>query len=250
MKKKNKSPIIELIKVTKTYFMGGDNPDPQQVETGTTVHALKDVSIKVFPGEFTSIIGPSGSGKSTLMHIMGLLDLPSQGKILFQGTDTSRFSEAKLAKMRNQQIGFVFQQFNLLRHTSASGNVQLPLLYAGVERIERKRRAEKILKTVGLSDRLRNTPAQLSGGQQQRVAIARALINNPAIIFADEPTGNLDSKSGAEIMAIFSDLHHQGTTIILVTHEANIAAFAHRIVIIKDGQIVSDVKNGRRRKVK
>jgi len=204
------------------------------------VTALDRVTVKIYPGEFTAVMGPSGSGKSTLMHIMGLLDTPTRGKVMFEGKETSRFNEAQLAKLRNRRIGFVFQQFNLLARTSAMGNVQLPLIYAGVPREERKRRAEEMLTKVGLGERLQNTPAQLSGGQQQRVAIARALINDPAIIFADEPTGNLDTKSGEEIMKIFSDLHDEGKTIILVTHEHDIAAYAQRTITIRDGKVVEN----------
>ena len=205
-----------------------------------SVTALDQVTIKIYPGEFTAVMGPSGSGKSTLMHIMGLLDTPTKGKVMLEGKETSRFNEAQLAKLRNRRIGFVFQQFNLLARTSAMGNVQLPLIYAGVPREERKRRAEEMLTKVGLGERLQNTPAQLSGGQQQRVAIARALINDPAIIFADEPTGNLDTKSGEEIMKIFSDLHDEGKTIILVTHEHDIAAYAQRTITIRDGKVVEN----------
>ena len=219
------TPILVLDRVTKAYG---------------SVTALDQVTIKIYPGEFTAVMGPSGSGKSTLMHIMGLLDTPTKGKVMLEGKETSRFNEAQLAKLRNRRIGFVFQQFNLLARTSAMGNVQLPLIYAGVPREERKRRAEEMLTKVGLGERLQNTPAQLSGGQQQRVAIARALINDPAIIFADEPTGNLDTKSGEEIMKIFSDLHDEGKTIILVTHEHDIAAYAQRTITIRDGKVVEN----------
>ena len=215
-------PIVAILKVTKTYGL---------------VKALDGVSLEIWPGEFTAIIGPSGSGKSTLMHILGLLDVPDAGKVKFEGRETSRLSEAELAFIRNQRIGFVFQQFNLLARTSAMGNVQLPLVYAGVKREERKSRARQMLEKVGLGDRLEHTPAQLSGGQQQRVAIARALINNPALILADEPTGNLDSKSGMEIMHMLGELNKEGKTIILVTHEPDIAAYARRVVTVKDGKV-------------
>lgn len=222
--------------------MDGD----QDTGKNIIVTALDQANLNIYPGEFTAIIGPSGSGKSTLMHIMGLLDIPTSGQVFFNKTNTSRFTEEELALLRNKKIGFVFQQFNLLPRTSALGNVQLPLIYSSTPRVKRKTLAREMLTKVGLVDRMRNTPAQLSGGQQQRVAIARALINNPSIIFADEPTGNLDTKAGDEIMKIFSGLHHEGKTIILVTHEAEIAAFAHRIITMRDGKIISDRLNGKK----
>ncbi len=229
---------------------GKNIDEDEKTSDRQVVVALDNASIEIYPGEFTSIIGPSGSGKSTLMHIMGLLDLPTSGQIFFNKTNTSHFTEEDLAILRNQKIGFVFQQFNLLPRTSASGNVQLPLIYSSTPRDKRKALAKQMLTKVGLADRMRNTPAQLSGGQQQRVAIARALINNPSIIFADEPTGNLDTKSGAEIMKIFSDLHHEGKTIILVTHELEIAEYTHRIISMRDGKIISDKKDGKKAALK
>ena len=235
-KSKASNPLLELQQVNKIYRMADAEVKSQQVI------ALQDISLKIFPGEFTSIIGPSGSGKSTLMHIMSLLDVPTSGKVIFESTETSQYSEEQLARLRNHKIGFVFQQFNLLPRTSAMGNAQLPLVYAGVSREERKKRAQEILTELGLGTRLQNTPAQLSGGQQQRVAIARALINDPSIIFADEPTGNLDTKSGEEIMKIFEQLHHQGKTVILVTHDPEVAQHAHRVITIRDGKILSDKK--------
>lgn len=215
-------PVLTLRKVTKNY---------------QNVIALNSVSLQIFPGEFTAIIGPSGSGKSTLMHVMSLLDTPSQGQVIFQGIDTSSMNETDLARIRNQKIGFVFQQFNLLPRTSALENVQLPLIYANVSGEKRRELAQSMLEKVGLKERVNHTPAQLSGGQQQRVAIARSLINNPSLIFADEPTGNLDTKSGQEIMKLFKDLNQEGKTIIMVTHEPSIARQCQRIIHIKDGKI-------------
>lgn len=215
--------IIKLKGVTKLY--------------GRT-RALEGVSLQVDRGEFIAVTGPSGSGKSTLMHIMGLLDVPTKGRVWFEDQETSKLKESQLAKLRNQKIGFVFQQFNLLARTTAMDNVQLPLIYAGVGSQEREERARAMLTKVGLESRLGHTPAQLSGGQQQRVAIARALINQPTVIFADEPTGNLDSKSGKEIMETFRQLNQEGKTIIVVTHEADIAAYAKRIMTVRDGKVV------------
>lgn len=237
-----KTPLLQLHDVSKIYFMGGDDPKTKKVEKSRQVVALNQASSKIFPGEFTAIIGPSGSGKSTLMHLMGLLDTPTAGKIIFEGTDTTRFSEPELARLRNKKIGFVFQSFNLLPRTTAVENVGLPLIYSGVSRDTRRERASAMLAKVDLSPRLENTPAQLSGGQQQRVAIARALINDPSIIFADEPTGNLDTKSGQDIMKLFKKLNQEGTTIILVTHEINVARAASRTIRLRDGKIVSDTR--------
>lgn len=225
--KKSKSPVIlELKEVVKTYLSGS-----------TTFNALDGVSLRIRQGEFVSITGPSGSGKSTLMHIIGLLDNPTSGQVFLEGRDISHLEEKELAEIRNVTLGFVFQQFNLLSKTSALENVSLPLLYSNVPKKEHDELALQMLKKVGLADKIKNTPAQLSGGQQQRVAIARALVNNPKIILADEPTGNLDSKSGTEIVALLHQLHHEGHTIVLVTHDMDLARQAQKIIIIKDGKI-------------
>ncbi|OIN97397.1 macrolide ABC transporter ATP-binding protein [Candidatus Desantisbacteria bacterium CG1_02_38_46] len=206
------------------------------------VRALNGVSISVKKGGFISIMGASGSGKSTLMHIIGCLDRPTEGKIFLDGTDVSIMERDELAEIRNKKIGFIFQMFNLLPRMNAIENVELPLLYCDVEKKGRQKRALAALERVGLGDRIKHHPAELSGGQQQRVAIARALINNPAIILADEPTGNLDSKSGVEIIAILKKLHEQGHTIVTVTHDRAVAEHAERIVILKDGEITEEVK--------
>lgn len=224
--------LIKLQDITKIYPMG-------EVE----VHALAGLDLEIKKGEFVAITGPSGSGKSTLMHVIGLLDTPTSGKVYLEGKETSKLSEDELAVLRNTYIGFVFQSFNLLPRTSALDNVSLPLLYSGAGKEERQKRAKKALETVDLGDRLDHTSSQLSGGQQQRVAIARALVNNPSIIMADEPTGNLDSKSGQEIMNLLHDLNKQGNTIVLVTHEIDIAKGAKRIIEIMDGKIAKDLKN-------
>jgi putative ABC transport system ATP-binding protein len=226
--------VIKIENATKTYQMGEVN-----------VHALRGVNLNINKGDFVAIVGPSGSGKSTLMHIIGLLDRPTSGYVYLEGKDVSELSQDERAVLRNKHIGFVFQQFNLLSRTSALDNVALPLLYSGIKREEREKRAVKILESVGLGERLDHTSTQLSGGQQQRVAIARALINNPALVLADEPTGNLDSKSGKEIMKLLSDLNNKGNTIVLVTHELDIAKGTKRIVEIMDGKIVKDELNGK-----
>jgi len=223
--------IVEAIDLKKTYMLGK-----------VPVEALRGVNLQVEAGEFVSILGPSGSGKSTMLNLVGALDKPTSGKLLIDGVDISILNDNQLAELRIK-IGFVFQFFNLLPRTTSIKNVQLPLVYAGVGKQERLKRTIQALKEVGLSDKLESTPAQLSGGQQQRVAIARALINNPLVIFADEPTGNLDTKSSAEIMAIFKKFNREGRTIIMITHEADIAKNASRIITIRDGQIVSDKKN-------
>ena len=224
--------LIKLQNIYKTYFMG-------EVE----IQALANVNIQINKGEFTAIVGPSGSGKSTLMHIIGLLDSPTSGLVYLKGKKISDLSENELAVLRNEHIGFVFQSFNLLRRASAFENVLLPLLYSRVVNKERAKKARFALETVGLGDRLKHTSSQLSGGEQQRVAIARALVNNPSIILADEPTGNLDSKSGGEIMNLLHELNKAGITIILVTHELDIAKGAKRIIEIKDGKIIKDKKS-------
>jgi len=221
--------VLEAREVTKSYILDE-----------ITVDALRGVDLQVRSGEMMAIMGPSGSGKSTLMHIVGLLDHPSTGVVTVDGVDVSHMEPNELAAVRNKRIGFVFQSFNLLARTTALTNVELPLIYSGVSGIERTRRARAALESVGLGDRLGHMPNQLSGGQQQRVAIARALVTEPSIVLADEPTGNLDSRSGIEIMAFLQDLNDQGITIVLVTHDANVANHARRVVEIKDGRIVSD----------
>ena len=224
---------IQLIDIQKTYQMGD-----------TIVAALAGVSLTIEKGEFTAIMGPSGSGKSTLMNILGCLDRPSSGSYLLDGQEVAALADDDLAETRNKKIGFVFQNFNLLPRISALQNVALPLVYAGVERSERERRAEKSLAAVGLDHRMHHQPNELSGGQRQRVAIARALINEPTIIMADEPTGNLDSKSSTEVMDIFKNLNAAGRTIILVTHEPDIAEHAKRVVTVRDGLIIQDTGRG------
>ena len=228
--------VLEVRDVQKTYQVGDD----------IVVHALDGVSLQIRKGDFIAIIGPSGSGKSTLMHSIGLLDHPTSGEVLVGGTDVTKMAENELARVRNKEIGFVFQAFNLLARTTAIENVELPLIYAGVSATERKERAIEALKRVGLGERLDHMPTQLSGGQQQRVAIARALVTEPSIILADEPTGNLDSKSGIEVMAFLQELHKSGVTIVLVTHDAHVALHAARVVRIADGKITQDYfnKNG------
>ena len=209
--------------------------------------ALENVSVEIKKGEFAAIIGPSGSGKSTLMHILGCLDKPTEGEYFFRGREVSKLSDNSLAEIRNKQIGFVFQFFNLLPRTSALKNTELPLIYAGVNKEERHSKALKILSSLGLSQRINSTPGQLSGGEQQRVAIARALINNPSVIFADEPTGNVDTKTSGEIMKIFQSLNKKGNTIIVITHDPEVAGYASRIITVRDGKVESDKKMKRRK---
>jgi putative ABC transport system ATP-binding protein len=221
--------IIQLQHVSKTYQMGE-----------TAVHALSDVSLSISAGEFVAIMGPSGSGKSTLMNLIGCLDAPSGGSYRLAGREVAGLSPSERAVVRNQTLGFVFQGFNLLSRTSALDNVELPLLYAGVNHRQRRARAEAALASVGLAARMDHLPSQLSGGQQQRVAVARALVNRPPVILADEPTGSLDTRTSLEIMGLFQRLSASGMTIVLVTHEPDIAAFASRVLIIRDGKVVSD----------
>lgn len=204
------------------------------------IHALREVSLEIARGEYVAIMGPSGSGKSTLMNLLGCLDAPTSGRYFLNGTDVSEMDDNELAAVRNREIGFVFQTFNLLPRSTALRNVELPLIYAGINPEERRELAESALAHVGLTDRANHKPTEMSGGQRQRVAIARALVNKPSLLLADEPTGNLDSKTGAEIMALFDDLERKGNTILLVTHEEDIALHAKRILRIRDGRIASD----------
>ncbi len=225
-------PLIELVGVTKTY------------STGTLeVAALREISLAIHAGELTAIIGPSGSGKSTLMHILGCLDVPSAGAFRLAGHDVQDFDEAMLARVRNIFIGFVFQQFNLLAYLTAWRNVELPLVYRGVDPDERRERARRALERVGLADRMEHRPGELSGGQQQRVAVARALVTEPTMLLADEPTGNLDSASTHDVLGLLSELHAEGNTIVLITHEADIAARARRVIELRDGEVARDTAN-------
>ena len=223
--------LIETRDLWRTYVMGDEE-----------IHALKGVSISIERGEYVAIMGPSGSGKSTLMNLIGCLDSPSKGTYLLNGKEVSQMNDNELARIRNEEIGFVFQTFNLLPRASALQNVELPLVYAAVPARDRQVRAKAALDKVELTERMSHRPNELSGGQRQRVAIARALVNNPSILLADEPTGNLDSKTGNEIMALFDKLHAAGNTIILVTHEADIAAYARRAIHLRDGQVEKDVE--------
>ena len=221
--------LIETRDLWKTYVMGTEE-----------IHALRGVSIEIERGEYVAIMGPSGSGKSTLMNLIGCLDTPSRGSYLLNGKQVGQMNDNELARIRNEEIGFVFQTFNLLPRATALQNVELPLVYAGVSGAERQKRARGALDKVELTSRMAHRPNELSGGQRQRVAIARALVNNPSILLADEPTGNLDSKTGNEIMALFARLHEAGNTIVLVTHEAEIAAYAHRSIHLRDGLVERD----------
>ena len=228
----SKEDLILITDIGRKYVIGAE-----------TIHALKSVTLTIKKGEFVALMGPSGSGKSTLMNILGCLDTPTKGEYILNGINVSEMSDSELAEVRNQEIGFVFQTFNLLPRSSAKENVALPLVYAGVKKEDRDKRAIKALENVGLGNRVDHKPNELSGGQRQRVAVARALINNPSIILADEPTGNLDSKTSVEIMALIEDIHAKGNTIILVTHEEDIALNAKRIVRLRDGVVESDQIN-------
>jgi putative ABC transport system ATP-binding protein len=225
-------PLITIKDIGRKYVIGAE-----------VIHALKSVSLSINKGEFVALMGPSGSGKSTLMNILGCLDTPTKGQYILNGIDVSHMTDSQLAEVRNSEIGFVFQTFNLLPRNTALDNVALPLIYAGINKEKRMERASNALKNVGLGNRMDHKPNELSGGQRQRVAVARALINNPSIILADEPTGNLDTKTSIEIMGLIEDIHAKGNTIILVTHEEDIAMHAHRIVRMRDGLIENDYVN-------
>jgi putative ABC transport system ATP-binding protein len=228
--------VIDIRNITKVYTIGSEE-----------VHALRGVSMTIAKNEYIALMGPSGSGKSTMMNMIGCLDTPTAGEYFFEGQDVARLTDDQLAEIRNKRIGFVFQNFNLIPRSDVFHNVELPMIYAGVNATERRRATLDAIEKVGLSARMRHKPNELSGGQRQRVAIARALVNNPSIILADEPTGNLDSKTGEEIMGVFEDLYKAGNTIILVTHEEDIASHARRVVRLKDGCVEIDEKiNGRK----
>lgn len=226
------SKVIEIRDIKRDFQLG------QEI-----VHVLKGIDLNIDKGEYVAIMGPSGSGKSTLMNLLGCLDTPTSGSYVLSGSDVSKMSDDELADIRNKEIGFVFQTFNLLPRTTALDNVALPMIYAGATKNQRNERAKEVLSNVGLADRMDHKPNQLSGGQRQRVAVGRALVNNPSIILADEPTGNLDSKTSLEIMHLFDEIHQAGNTVILVTHEEEVAEHAHRIIRLKDGMIESDTKN-------
>ena len=226
--------IISLNHINKTYKIGEE-----------IIEALKDISLTIYKNEYVALMGPSGSGKSTLMNMLGCLDTPSAGSYVLNNLSVAKMSDDELAQVRNKEIGFVFQTFNLLPRATTLDNVALPLVYAGMNKQDREKRAAEVLDSVGLGNRMNHKPNELSGGQRQRVAIARALVNNPAIILADEPTGNLDSKTSVEIMGLFEEIHNKGNTIILVTHEEDIALHAHRIVRLKDGLVESDRPNAK-----
>ncbi len=224
--------IIKVVNIAKTYIVGTE-----------TIHALRSVNMEIYRNEYVALMGSSGSGKSTLMNVLGCLDTPTSGEYHLNGINVAKMTDNELADIRNRQIGFVFQSFNLLPRSTALENVALPLIYAGIEKEERDARAFEALKSVGLDGRVTHRPNELSGGQRQRVAVARALVTKPAIILADEPTGNLDSKTSEEIMELFAEIHRQGNTVILVTHEEDIARHAHRIIRLKDGSVESDGPN-------
>jgi putative ABC transport system ATP-binding protein len=227
-----RAPVIQVHDVTKTYDLG-------QIE----VHALRNVSLRIERGDFVAIMGSSGSGKSTLMNILGCLDIPTRGRYLIDGTDVSLMDEDDLSDLRNRKIGFVFQSFNLVPRTSAIANVELPLAYAGLSHSERRRRATQALGAMGMANRLRHQPSELSGGQQQRVAVARAIVTNPSLILADEPTGNLDSHSTEDVLAIFARLNEEGRTVVLITHEPDVAEQSKRVIWLSDGEIVADERS-------
>jgi len=227
-----KTPIIDIKGITRDFQLGSE-----------TVNVLKGIDLFINKGEYVALMGPSGSGKSTLMNILGCLDTPTSGSYILNGKQVSEMHDDELAEIRNKEIGFVFQTFNLMPRTTALDNVALPMVYAGFSKEERNKRATEVLTQVGLADRMDHKPNQLSGGQRQRVAVGRALVNKPSIILADEPTGNLDSKTSVEIMKLFGEIHANGNTVILVTHEEDIAAHAHRIIRLRDGIIENDIQN-------
>lgn len=224
--------LIKITQIKRDFILGSE-----------TINVLKGIDLEIQKGEYVALMGPSGSGKSTLMNILGCLDTPTSGTYILNNKDVSQMHDDDLAEVRNKEIGFVFQTFNLLPRTTALDNVALPMIYAGYSKSERHKRAKEVLSQVGLQDRMDHQPNQLSGGQRQRVAVARALVNHPSIILADEPTGNLDSKTSIEIMKLFGDIHKKGNTVILVTHEEDIAKYAHRIIRLKDGMIENDELN-------
>ena len=225
-------PLIQITKIKRDFVLGNE-----------IVYVLKGIDLEINKGEYVALMGPSGSGKSTLMNLLGCLDTPTSGSYILNGKDVSKMHDDELAEIRNKEIGFVFQTFNLLPRTTALDNVALPMIYAGYSKSDRTIRAEEVLKQVGLADRMDHQPNQLSGGQRQRVAVARAMVNKPSIILADEPTGNLDSKTSEEIMKLFGDIHKLGNTVIVVTHEEEVAAYAHRVIRLRDGIIESDTHN-------